>query len=140
MSHLFFIQTLLLAAVASIHIAALHLHLYWLFPWLDVIVHLAGAAWVSLATVWILVTRGQRISFARVGTILAALSIGWELFEVWGGIPREANFVFDTAIDLLSDTVGGVVGYIVAEHFIRRATISSHEEDENHSPESRRSS
>lgn len=140
MQHLFFIQTVVLVAVASVHVSALNLHLYWFFPWLDVFVHVGGAAWVSLFSVWVFSRFGVRVSFAKVGAVLAAVSIGWELFEAWGGIPREANFVFDTSVDLLSDVIGGVIGYIIAEHLVSRVKISPHEENENHPPEPRRTS
>lgn len=129
---LFFIQAMLIAMVGSVHIIALRLYLYWQFVWLDVFVHFFGALWVALAAVWILTVLGRHVSFPRVFAILAIVSVGWELFELWGGIPREANFAFDTTIDLLSDTLGGIVGYLVAQRIIRRDTISSHEANKNH--------
>lgn len=127
MGRLFFIQASLIAIVGAIHITALRLYLYWLFPWLDVFVHFFGAMWVALAAVWILAMMKRAPSFVVVFTLVVLVSIGWELFEIWGGIPREANFAFDTTIDLIMDTLGGVSGFFFARHVIRRDTISSHE-------------
>lgn len=126
MRQLFFIQALLIFCIGAVHIIALRLHLYWLFPWLDVFVHFAGALWVAFAAVWLLGSMHQAISFAKVFLIIVLASIGWELFELWGGIPREANFAFDTSLDLLMDVLGGVVGYAFANRLIMRDRIDSH--------------
>ena len=115
---LFFIQASLIAAVGAVHILALRLYLYWQFPWLDTFVHFFGALWVALAVVWMFSFLHRNTSFVRVFGIIVAVSIGWELFELWGGIPREANFVFDTAVDLISDSLGGIVGFFAARHIM----------------------
>lgn len=120
MRTLFILQAVLIAIVGAVHIIALRLYLYWLFPWFDIPIHFAGAFWVALAAVWVLAAFHRRTSFMRVLVILVFMSIGWELFELWGGIPREANFVFDTSLDLLMDALGGIFGYFAAERLIMR--------------------
>ncbi len=117
---LFYIQAILIVMVGFVHIIALKLYLYWQFVWLDVFVHFFGALWIALAAVWILTALRRPVSFLRVFVVLALVSVGWELFELWGGIPREANFAFDTTIDLLSDALGGIVGYFAARRMITR--------------------
>lgn len=126
MRHLFLIQTLLIAIIGAVHIAALKLYLYWLFPWLDVFVHFGGAMWVALAAMWLLSSVHQRLSFLKVFFIIVTVSVGWELFEAWGGIPREANFVFDTSLDLLMDVLGGIMGYLWGKHMLARDTMTTH--------------
>lgn len=124
MRHLFFIQALLIALIGAVHITALNLYLYWLFPWLDVFMHFGGALWVALAAMWFLSSVHQKIPFMRVLLIIIAVSVGWELFEVWGGIPREANFAFDTSLDLLMDVLGGITGYLWGKHMLSREITS----------------
>lgn len=126
MRQLFFIQAVLIFCTGLVHIIALRLYLYWLFPWLDIFVHFAGALWVALAAVWLLRTLQQTTSFAKIFLIIIATSIGWELFELWGGIPREANFAFDTSLDLLMDVLGGITGYALATRLLMRDRIDSH--------------
>lgn len=126
MRQLFLIQAFLIALVGAVHIAALQLHLYWFFPWLDVPVHFFGGMWVVLTAVWLFTAAHTKAPFGIVVCILIMISIGWELFELWGGIPREANFAFDTSLDLLMDALGGFLGYAIAKRLIARDTIGSH--------------
>jgi hypothetical protein len=126
MRHLFLIQTFVIFVVGAVHIAALKLYLYWLFPWLDVFVHFTAALWVALAAMWLLSSVHQRLSFTKVFFIICTVSVGWELFEIWGGIPREANFVFDTSLDLLMDVLGGITGYAVGKYLLSRDKMTTH--------------
>lgn len=126
MRHIFFIQAFLIALIGAIHILALKLYLYWLFPWLDVFMHFGGAMWVALAAMWLFSSVHRKLTFMRVLIIIIAVSVGWELFELWGGIPREANFAFDTSLDLLMDVVGGITGYAVGKYLLSRDKIIPH--------------
>jgi uncharacterized membrane protein YjdF len=126
MRTLFILQAILIAIVGAVHLIAIQLYLYWLFPWLDIFVHFFGGLWVALAAMWLLTAAHQRTPFIRIFFILAAVSIGWELFELWGGIPREANFAFDTSLDFLMDALGGISGYFLAERLILHAKINPH--------------
>lgn len=124
---LFFIQTLVLVVVGVLHVTALSLSLYWLFPWLDTGVHFLGGLWAMLFTYYLFLESQIAITPTRMFVLLACIAFGWELFELWGGVPREANFAFDTTIDLSMDALGGIVGYLLAKRLIARDTILSHD-------------
>jgi hypothetical protein len=89
-------------------------------------VHFGGAFWVALAAIWLLVAARQSAGFIKVFIIIVAVSIGWEFFELWGGIPREANFAFDTSLDLLMDALGGIAGYAMGKRLIMRDKMNLH--------------
>ena len=46
--------------------------------------------------------------------LVAGALIGWEVFEYLFGIPREANYAFDTALDVLMGTLGAIAVYMYA--------------------------
>ncbi|MDQ1299593.1 MAG: hypothetical protein QG636_261 [Patescibacteria group bacterium] len=48
------------------------------------------------------------------------IAVGWELFELVINAEREANFVFDTSLDLLMDALGMAVTYFAARLSIWR--------------------
>lgn len=114
---LFFAQFFVLALVGAIHVTALVHSLYWLFPWLDLPVHLLGGMWVALLGAWCARQSGVRYRFlvALVGVLV--VGAGWEIFEVLVGIPREANYAFDTSLDFVMDILGGALGYFLARLF-----------------------
>jgi hypothetical protein len=126
MRRLFIIQTILIASLGAVHITALQLHLYWHFPWLDIFAHFFGGLWVAFAAIWLLRAVHEKTPFGLIFFILTMVSIGWELFELWGGIPREANFAFDTSLDLFMDALGGISGYFLARRMLARDRMDSH--------------
>jgi hypothetical protein len=70
---------------------------------------------------------GRDIRFIPLLFVVMVIGIGWEVFESMAGIPKEANFVFDSTLDLISDFAGGTVGYILARRLLRNGTIATHE-------------
>jgi len=48
------------------------------------------------------------------------IAVGWELFELVINAEREANFAFDTSLDLLMDALGMTVTYFAARLSIWR--------------------
>ena len=116
---LFVAQTVVVAMVAIVHLSALEWYLYWQYPWLDVLSHFLGGLWVSLASAWILSYLGYSISLTRLVTLSMIVGVGWEVFEIGAGIPREANFVFDTSIDLCMDLMGALCGYVLSRALLR---------------------
>lgn len=115
---LFLTQLFLLLLIAVLHLSALALSLYWLYPWFDVLLHFLGGVWVFLALVWL--AERFRVPYRVFLVFLGVLfvGVGWEVFELLAGIPREANFVLDTSIDLLMDSLGGITGVLLTRYLL----------------------
>jgi hypothetical protein len=94
---------------------ALQYYWYWQFWWLDIAMHLAGGMIVGLI--------GAGLGLRRWYVLLPAVvcvGVVWELFEFLIGITlSESNIVFDTATDLVMDTLGGVIAYGMMQWWIR---------------------
>ena|SRR3989344_5712710 len=131
---LFLIQALVLAVVAAVHIAALQLYLYWYFPWLDLFVHLFGGMWAALIVTWLMRLFKREPTLISLLVAVILIGIAWEIFEVAIGMTYyEENFVLDTALDLLMDTMGGIIGYFIAPRLKTRDTITDHGTTQSHS-------
>jgi len=111
--------------VAAIHLSALQWYLYWYYPWLDLLSHFLGGLWVALAAAWLILYIGRETSLIRILSAVMVIGIGWEIFEFYAGIPKEANFVFDTSLDLLMDFCGGLFGYLLAGRLAKNVTITA---------------
>ena len=83
-------------------------YLYWRFVWIDVPIHFFGGLTIGVfVAAFLNAWRPQILHFSlRVPLLM-------ELFEYFFGIP-EANYVFDTALDVLMGTLGAVVVYLYA--------------------------
>ena len=55
-------------------------------------------------------------SFYPTMAYVLCIAIAWELFELAAGIPREANYAFDTTLDLTMGMIGGLTGYGVSKN------------------------
>lgn len=121
---LLYAVALLIASIAVIHIASLQWYLYWQFVWLDVPVHFLGGVWIALFVIWVLGRIGRSPGLLEIVVWVALVGVAWELFELWGGIPMEDNFAFDTALDLLMDLIGACVGFAWARRLLRAEPIS----------------
>lgn|GEM_PF-595206 len=122
---LFLTQTAVVLMVAAIHLSALQWYLYWYYPWLDLLSHFLGGLWVALAAAWLILYIGRETSLIRILSAVMVIGIGWEIFEFYAGIPKEANFVFDTSLDLLMDFCGGLFGYLLAGRLAKNVTITA---------------
>jgi len=112
------IAALLLSALLAVsHIWAMADFLYWKYVWLDVPVHLLGGLAIGVF-VAALLNAWKPLSFLLLAAVLI---IGWEVFEYFLGPLREANYVFDTAIDLLMGTIGALIAYSVARFSLWRS-------------------
>lgn len=109
--------------IATIHFVALEFYLYWVFPWLDILMHLLGGVWVSLISLWIFFESGyiklprtlpNTVYVAVVSIIFVAIS--WEIFELAASVPIEANFALDTTVDLIMDAIGAFIGWFYFKH------------------------
>jgi hypothetical protein len=53
--------------------------------------------------------------------LMIGIGVGWEIMEYVGGITTyEPGYVFDTSLDLLDDTIGAIVIYVLARFTIWR--------------------
>lgn len=109
-----------ISIIAGVHIIALELYLYWRFIWFDVPMHFLGGTAITLgifafADLRIPPFPEVRGQWLPILSFLLTVMIGWELFELWAGIPIETNYWFDTFIDIIMGLTGGAVGYYVAK-------------------------
>lgn len=105
-----FAALLLCALLAVLEWWAVENYIFWRYVWFDVPMHFLGGLALGVLAVGFFHTRQSGI-FALA---LALAFIAWEIFEYTFGLPRESNYVFDTGLDLLMDTLGAVVAYTVA--------------------------
>jgi hypothetical protein len=83
---------------------------YWYYPWFDTLMHFLGG--LTVATFGIVLLNTRR-AFVFLGGMLA-IAVGWELFELAIHQEQEANFAFDTSLDLLMDALGMTLAYVAA--------------------------
>lgn len=116
---LFILQFVLVVALLTVHYYAYQHDLYWHYIWLDVPMHFLGGLWAGLAVTWGLRTIGWHVSFASVYVGVLAIGITWEIYEYIVGVQREANYAFDTGLDIVMDSLGGILGFFVARAWPR---------------------
>ena len=130
---LFIVWFLILLLIALVHNAAQAFSLYWLFSWLDILMHFLGGIFIGLSTLWFFFESGY-VSIERnlrnIARVTAAaiigIGIGWEIFEVVAGIPIEDNYVLDTIIDVGMDILGSfVAAYAYARVYLGMRTMDS---------------
>lgn len=113
------IAALILAlALAWLHVTALGSYWYWHFPWLDVPVHFLAGMLMATAVIGVF---GSFRPYAFFVAVLAG-AVGWEIFEFAINAERETNFIFDTSLDLLMDTLGIALVYGIARLTLWRST------------------
>ncbi len=126
-NHTFFIlQAVLAAVLLSIHFVAFQYDLYWHYLWLDVPMHFVGGLWAALAGTWFFRLFG-RASFLHVLFGVIAIGLAWEVMEYVVGFQREANYAFDTSLDLVMDLLGGIVGFFAARGMVQSHAMPAHE-------------
>lgn len=128
MSHvrLFILQALLVLVIGVVHFISLEYYLYWQFPLLNRVVHFAGGVWVALAGVWLLSSVGFRLRLHTMIGIVIAVGVAWEIFEILIGMTKEVDYAYDTMMDLVMDTAGGICGFLYAK---RMLGLMSHGEE-----------
>jgi len=113
-----FVLALFLASiVAGLQHWALADALYWRYVWFDIPMHYLGGLTIGALAVAFIMRYRPWIYVAAI----AAIIIGWEVFEALIGSPREANYAFDTSLDLLIGTLGATTIYILARYTIWRS-------------------
>ena len=91
-------------------------YIFWRYVWFDLPMHFLGGLSLGALAVGLLHAHKPR-AFA-LGLLLAF--IAWEVFEYVFGLPKEANYAFDTGIDLVMDALGALLAYAVARMTIWR--------------------
>lgn len=118
----FLLFALGVTTLAILHGIALMFSLYWVYLWLDIPMHILGGATAALwyQSRFLLSRFEDRLSFGLGATIVFALVIGgaWEVYEYFVD-PILTEFGIDTAIDIVMDTLGAVIGYTVARSVSR---------------------
>ncbi len=118
----FLLFTLSIVMLAVLHGAALAFSLYWVYLWLDIPMHFLGGAVVVLGyqSRFMLHRVSGRLRFGFLPTMLMVLVVGilWEVYEYIVG-PILPGYVFDTALDIVMDMLGGAVGYFTARAIMR---------------------
>lgn len=105
------LAALVLSALLSyLHHIALVDFLYWRYEWFDIPMHYLGGVTLGV----FLVALSPKYRPRSYMTAIAVLLIGWEAFEYLFGMPREQNYAFDTALDLLMGTLGAATTYAAA--------------------------
>lgn len=121
---------ILIWLLALVHMSAEYYHLYFFFPWFDIVTHFLGGLWVGIATVWVWYFSGylRKAHLPDRNSIYVALlgglvvGIVWELYQyvIWMltdvGIPL--GYIGDTILDLVMDVVGAGVGSFILQYFI----------------------
>mgnify|MGYP003450812586 FL=1 len=79
--------------------------------------HYLGGVTLSVCLTAVLLHRRDYVYVS----LLAAVFVGWEIFELIFGIPREANYPLDTILDLVMDTLGALTVYLVARKTLWRS-------------------
>lgn len=120
---LFLFSFILIIIIALLHIVALEFHLYWLFWWFDMLTHFLGGLWVSLISIWFvffsgiesfkLVRNKKNVFFTAIISVII-IGVLWEAFEFFSDFPTEINYYKDTAIDIVMDIFGSLVGFLYA--------------------------
>lgn len=108
------VLSLILATAQQVAVAQ---YLYWRYEWFDIPMHFFGG--ITIATFVVALLRSFR---PRLYILLFTVAVlGWEVFEYLFGIPREQNYVFDTALDLLMGTLGALITYTLARFTVWRS-------------------
>lgn len=105
--------------LALLNAWALSEYLYWRYIWFDVPMHVLGGLALAAFAVGFLKDFKPRLFLL----IITVLIIGWELFELSFGLPREDNYLFDTALDLLMGALGASVIYMLARTTLWKQTV-----------------
>lgn len=92
-------------------------YLYWRYEWFDIIMHYLGGLTVGVFLVALL--RKFRPRAFAILFVLVVVSL--EVFEYMFGLPREANYVSDTLLDLVMDVLGGSAAYTAARYSLWRS-------------------
>ncbi len=117
---LFYFFGLSLILLACFHAVALTFSLYYIYLWFDIPMHVLGGVTIALGyqSSYVFKKYAQFLPHTFLATVAAALVIGggWEVYEYIVGLMTSGIFSpADTAKDIIMDTIGGAVGFVVAK-------------------------
>jgi hypothetical protein len=111
----FLIALAALAAVIFVlnKVASDHFY-YWIYWWYDLMMHFLGGCLIGGLAAWGVVyvrpTISPQRALSAIVIAIAAVGIGWEVFEyLTGQYVGQAAIVMDTATDLLMDLLGALI-------------------------------
>lgn len=129
------ILAVLIYVIASIHLLAHWLFLYWMLPWLDSVMHMLSGLWIGLFILWLLyhspyrrwmtriVAHGERHGNAMV-VLGGAFIFGtlWELYQLAGhlifNVPFKSDYLRDSVSDVLFGILGAGIGLMLYRVFL----------------------
>jgi hypothetical protein len=104
------------STLAGLHIIAIKLSLYWHFWWFDIPMHFFGGVIVAIGLYDMsdlnLPVPPKLYRLLPFMLSVFVVTIVWECFELWAGIPIEHDFIVDTTTDFVMGLTGGLLGYI----------------------------
>lgn len=105
------ITLVLLALLLILQKLAINYYWYATYPFIDIPMHMLGGVCIALSVFYVLKKPKHIILFTILG------GIAWEILEVYYGISGYIfgtyAYNFDTAKDLIMDTIGGTVVYLI---------------------------
>lgn len=126
-----FLKELLVFSIitALLHLLALEYSLYWSVDWFDILTHFLGGVTMGFLAVFILFTseyikplcalkHHSLIIFLAIISFVLIVGLSWELWEIFVGFSDVLNDRGDTILDLIMDTLGGVVVYVYVNNKI----------------------
>lgn len=122
------IAFILVMLLLGVHVLALSYSLYFIFPWLDAVMHMLGGFALACATYSLSVYMAPRATFWQrafhVGLVILVIGSIWEALEYLIVISTGSNIFYmswgDTLTDMLANLGGGILGlsmvYYIYEH------------------------
>ena len=119
------------ALVATLHITALSLHLYFVYSWFDIMMHFIGGLLAAMFGVWLYEKFGKEALkndvhynvLFNVVIFVTIVGLLWESFELLLGLTLDNRvlYVEDTILDFVMNTIGAVAGYFYACWIIKKS-------------------
>jgi hypothetical protein len=112
------IVVVLSVVLLFLHTAALAHSWYWIFPWLDYVVHSLGGATVGLLSIVVFATKKEHdqryyATVALFGALL--LSFVWEYIEYKIGLTFAPTAY---PLDTISDVLAGIIAAVGVSHLV----------------------
>jgi glycopeptide antibiotics resistance protein len=116
----------LMLAVVILHWVASFEGFYWSVGWYDIMMHFLGGLWTLFFALWAVHTEyaTKLVKYVSIkNLILFVLVVGllWEAHEIILRFadPSHPDYMFDTIMDLIMDTLGGILGIFIYRKSIK---------------------